>query len=150
MDRKAFIKTCGLTCLGGGLLSAIMEGCAGTKMVSGRIDGSDLVVRLQDFATGKGAAAGFKQYLIVHNDQLQFPICVYRHSAEEYSALWMRCPHQGAELQAFGDKLVCPAHGSEFSNTGIVKSGPADSNLRVFPCVAGQDQLTLSLKASTL
>ena len=150
MDRKTFIKTCGLTCLGGGLLSAVLDGCAGSKMINGPIDGSDIIVPLREFEDGKGASAGFKQYLIVHNDQLQFPICVYRHSASEYSALWMRCPHQGAELQAFGDKLVCPAHGSEFSSKGFVKTGPADNSLRTFPCVLKQDQLSISLKAPAL
>lgn len=38
----------------------------------------------------------------------------------KYHALWTGCTHQGTELQVFGDRLQCPAHGSEFANTGAV------------------------------
>jgi len=58
----------------------------------------------------------------------------------------MRCPHQGEELQVFGDRLECPAHGSEFNNKGIVQNGPADSNLRTFPVTIINNQLNISLK----
>jgi Rieske Fe-S protein len=58
----------------------------------------------------------------------------------------MRCPHQGAELQVFGDRLQCPAHGSEFNDKGVVKTGPADTNLRTFPVSINKDQLLISLK----
>jgi Rieske Fe-S protein len=57
----------------------------------------------------------------------------------------MQCTHQGAELQAFGDKLQCPAHGSEFSNRGQVESGPATAPLRTFPVSADNNELKISL-----
>ena len=59
----------------------------------------------------------------------------------------MQCTHQGAELQVFGDKLQCPAHGSEFTNKGIVQSGPAETKLRSFPVIIEANQLKISLKA---
>jgi Rieske Fe-S protein len=59
----------------------------------------------------------------------------------------MRCTHQGAELQVFGDKLQCPAHGSEFSSKGAVQNGPADNTLRTFPVTIEKNQLKISLKA---
>jgi nitrite reductase/ring-hydroxylating ferredoxin subunit len=77
---------------------------------------------------------------------LKFPVCVYRFSETSYTALYMRCPHQGAELQVFGDRLQCPAHGSEFDDKGVVKTGPADTNLRTFPVSINKDQLLISLK----
>ena len=88
-----------------------------------------------------------KKYIVVNNDILQYPICVYRFSEKEYSALWMRCTHQGTELQVFGDKLQCPAHGSEFNNMGAVQNGPADAMLRTFPITIEKNQLKISLKA---
>ena len=36
----------------------------------------------------------------------------------------MKCTHQGAELQASGDVLQCPAHGSEFNNQGTGNQWP--------------------------
>ena len=50
----------------------------------------------------------------------------------------MQCTHQGAELQASGDMLQCPAHGSEFNNKGTVTNGPADTDLRTFPVTVNQ------------
>ncbi|GAW87970.1 hypothetical protein FPS14_contig00001-0044 [Flavobacterium psychrophilum] len=58
----------------------------------------------------------------------------------------MKCTHQGAELQAFGDKLQCAAHGSEFNNKGIVESGPASSDLKKFPIIIENNTLKISLK----
>ena len=59
----------------------------------------------------------------------------------------MRCTHQGTELQASGDRLQCPAHGSEFDNKGTVKTGPADKALRSFPVTVSNNQLFIDLKA---
>jgi Rieske Fe-S protein len=58
----------------------------------------------------------------------------------------MRCTHQGTELQVYGDKLQCPAHGSEFGNKGELKNGPAATHLRSFPISIDNDQLKISLK----
>lgn len=147
MERKNFIKTCGYACLGMVGVPALLSSCVTSKIQSGQITDSDLIVPLTDFETGTSAKKEFKRYLIIHNDQLKYPICVYRFSADTYTALWMECSHLGAELQVFGDQLQCPAHGSEFSNKGTVKNGPADTSLRSFPIIIEQDQLKISLKA---
>ena len=96
----------------------------------------------------KGKNNEFKKYVIVQNEILQYPICVFRFSGNEYAALWMRCTHQGTELQVFGDKLQCPAHGSEFTSRGLVQNGPADMKLRSFPITIENNQLKISLKAA--
>jgi nitrite reductase/ring-hydroxylating ferredoxin subunit len=147
MDRKEFIKSCGMACISGGAMAMLLQSCSISKTLSGTINGSDLLVSLSDFETRTGSAIHYKKYLVVNNDQLKFPICIYRKDAENYSALWLQCPHQGAELQVFGDKLQCPAHGSEFSNKGIVTGGPANANLRAFPVTVENNQLKISLKA---
>jgi Rieske Fe-S protein len=148
MERKQFIKSCAFACLAGSALVSALEGCAGSKpasgaSISGTISGSELLVPLSSFAASDGK---FKKYVVVNHDSLQFPICVYRFSEKEYTALWMKCTHQGAELQVFGDKLQCPAHGSEFSNRGVVENAPADSNLRTFPITINPTQLRISLQ----
>lgn len=147
MDRKAFIKTCSMACIGGGAFTALLQSCGLTKTITGTISENDLLVALSDFETKAGNETHFKKYLIVNNDKLKFPICVYRHDAQNYTALWLQCTHQGAELQVFGDKLQCPAHGSEFNNKGDVTSGPADKDLRSFPITVVYNQLKISLKA---
>ena len=146
MDRKEFIKNCGFACVGGGALATLLQSCGVSKTLSGTIKDSDLMVALQDFETKAGNETHYKKYIIVNNDALKFPICLYRFDAKNYSALWLQCAHQGAELQVFGDKLQCPAHGSEYDNKGNVTNGPADKNLRSFPVSIDGNNLKISLK----
>ena len=143
MERKEFIKSCGFACLGGLLLTSVFEGCASSKMVTGTIENADLVVPESSFAI---ANSSFKKYIVVQHDSLKYPVCVYRFGPTEYTALLMRCTHQGAELQVFGDRLECPAHGSQFDDKGQVKNGPADTNLRTFPVTIQNNTIHISLK----
>ena len=129
--------------MGGMLLGPLLEGCSSTKMIPGTIAGSDLVLPTTAFLTRSGK---YRAYVVVGNEQLRFPICLYRFGDELYSAVLMRCTHQGAELQVFGDRLQCPAHGSEFDDHGVVKTGPATTNLRTFPVTIQNNQINISLK----
>ncbi len=147
MDRKTFIKSCGMVCLSGTSFMSLLQSCGSIHLVKGNIEGDDLVIPVQDFELKKGEEIRYKKYLVVEQEILQYPICVYRFSEHEYSALWMRCTHQGTELQVFGDKLLCPAHGSEFDAKGGVQNGPADKTLRTFPVRFQDGLLKISLKA---
>lgn len=146
MDRKDFIKACGFACMGSIGMGTALQGCNVTKQLGGKIFGDDLVIPVSGFETKNGNNTYFKKYIVVHNDILQYPICVYRFDEHTYSALWMRCTHQGTELQVFGDRLQCPAHGSEFNNKGMVQNGPADNKLRTFPVTVENNQIKISLK----
>src|ERR1700744_1556003 len=130
MERKDFLKTCGFACLSGSVFASLLESCGTNKIISGTIDHSDLVIPVSAFQQG---TSSFKKYVVVQHEQMKYPVCVYRSDNNQYTALFMRCTHQGAELQVFGDRLECPAHGSQFSNKGTVKNRPADTDLRKFP-----------------
>ena len=143
MERKDFLKTCGFACLSGSVFASLLESCGTNKIISGTIDHSDLVIPVSAFQQG---TSSFKKYVVVQHEQMKYPVCVYRSDNNQYTALFMRCTHQGAELQVFGDRLECPAHGSQFSNKGVVQNGPADTNLRTFPVTIQNDQLHISLK----
>lgn len=136
-----------MACIGGGAMVALLQSCGISKTLTGTINDSDLLVALSDFETKAGNEIHYKKYVIVNNDTLKFPICVYRQDAQNYTALWMQCTHQGAELQVFGDKLQCPAHGSEFNSKGAVTNSPASQSLRSFPVTILNNQLKISLKA---
>ena len=146
MDRKEFIRTCGFACVGIAGFGLLLESCNTSKMITGNISGSDLLFPVSDFEFMKDHERKFKKYLVVHNEKMQFPVCVFRFDENNYSALLMRCTHQGAELQVFGDKLQCPAHGSEFDNKGNVQNSPADKNLRTFPVTIENNNVKISLK----
>ena len=146
MNRKQFLKTCGVGCLGGVFGVSLLQSCSASQVTSKPIKGSDLIVPISDFEIKNNAKTEYKKYIIVQNETLTHPICVYRFSATDYSALFMSCTHQRAELQVFGDKLQCAAHGSEFSNKGVVESGPANTDLRKFPVSIENTILKISLK----
>jgi Rieske Fe-S protein len=146
MDRKAFIKSCGFACVGGGAMATLLQSCGISKTLTGTIQEDNLLVAVSDFETKAGKETYFKKYIVINNDTLKYPICLYRIDAQTYKALWLSCPHQGAELQVFGNKLQCPAHGSEFDNKGTVTNGPADKSLRQFPVMIDGSNLKISLK----
>ena len=47
-------------------------------------------------------------------------------------ALDSLCTHQGCTVDWAGSEFACPCHGSKFSPTGEVTSGPADSPLSTY------------------
>lgn len=142
MDRRDFIKKGCIACSSLGLLSAVLAGCAPVRYTSGKLVENGLLVDPAEFSS-KG---GPRSYLIVRHEDLQYPICVYRLGEQEYSALLMKCTHQGAELQVAGDQLVCPAHGSEFDKRGKLMQAPASSDLRSFPVTVLNNQLFIDLR----
>lgn len=146
MHRKQFIKHCGFACAGATIGMLLLDGCASSKTVTGKIVDTDLVISTEKFLSKKSAQPTYRKYIIATHDQLRYPIYVYRFSGNEYFATLMQCTHQGAELQAFGDRLQCPAHNSEFNYKGEVLNGPANESLRSFPVVIQNNLLKISLK----
>lgn len=142
MNRKQFLKTCGLACIGS-LAATSLQGCATSKLEDSVIESDNLVVPVANFGND---ILGYKRFIVLNNNLLKFPICVFRHAPNDFSALWMQCSHMGAELRVFGDTLQCPAHGSEFNNKGGVRTGPADNALRTFPVVVANGVIKISLK----
>jgi Rieske Fe-S protein len=147
MNRKDFIKTCGFACLGTSTLGILLQSCTGSKVVMGQINGDNIVVPLTQFEQVKGNVKSYRKFLVIQNDLLKYPIYVYRFSENEFTALYMQCTHQGNELTAYGDKLVCSAHGSEFDNKGNVTNSPAEKPLKSFLTLLDSQNLIISLKA---
>jgi Rieske Fe-S protein len=146
MQRRDFIRTTCISCLAGSVSLSIFEGCGAVKIVKASIVGSDLFIPLSDFQANNGDRNQFEKYVIARNEMLQYPICIYRIGDNQYTALWMKCSHQGSELQAFGERLECPAHGSTFDNKGTVLHGPAADRLKSFPIIIENNQLKISLR----
>lgn len=146
MTRKDFIVNTCTACLSVTAVGSLLSSCGGTHYISGNIVTDGLTVNKSDFLISGKTNRAYRSFIIVRNESLQYPVCIYRFSEHEYSALWMRCTHQGSELQASGDSLQCPAHGSEFNNRGAVVNGPADNNLRSFPVRVGEQDIFIDLR----
>lgn len=147
MDRRKFIKNSCAACIAATGAAVALSSCQSAKYISGTLGKDGLTIGAEEFITKQNGKTIYRPFIIVRNEALQYPVCVYRFSEKAYSALWMKCTHQGAELQVSGDYLQCTAHGSEFDNKGTVKNGPADRNLRNFPVTVLQDQLFIDLRA---
>jgi len=147
MNRKDFIINSCAACLSVTAVSSLFTSCVATKYIKGDLGKDGLTISKDEFKVKEKGNTAHRSFIIIRNDALQYPVCVYRFSENEYSALWMRCTHQGTELQASGDYLHCTAHGSEFNNKGIVKTGPADKSLRSFPVTVSNNQLFIDLRA---
>lgn len=145
MERRNFIKQCGvlsISCLG---LSLLTEGCTGTHYVQGTVNNNRLQINRSDLIIVKENKTTFRKYIIVKFDGSDYPIILYRFSENNFSALLLRCTHQNNELNVNGDLLTCSAHGSEFSNKGEIVQGPAEQKLRSFPVTSDENNIYIQL-----
>lgn len=145
MERKVFIKTCSYSCFGLMGAAFFLEGCSGPKYLNAELEDEFLLVPLSAFEFEKKQEKKFRKYIVAYNTRLKYPISIFRLSDTEYRALLMRCTHKGTELQVYGDRLQCPAHGSEFSQNGEVQNGPAEVPLRIFPVHVGGTLLKIDM-----
>jgi nitrite reductase/ring-hydroxylating ferredoxin subunit len=146
MNRKEFIRNGCIACMGMAIGASVLQSCVGTKYTKGTRNENGILIDTKDFLTDKNTE---RPYIIVRHDDLQYPVCVYNLGNGQYSALLMRCTHQGVELQASGDQLTCAAHGSEFDKWGKVTQSPAKEPLRTFPVTVTNGQLLIDLRKQT-
>ncbi|TNE54485.1 MAG: Rieske (2Fe-2S) protein [Bacteroidetes bacterium] len=145
MKRQEFIKSCGLICAGSLLLPMGISSCAGSRIVQGELRENELVLPLSTFERKKKDQIEHREFVIAQHPELKYPVCIYRNTEDKYQAFLLRCTHQGAELQVFGDKMVCPAHGSEFNRQGEVENGPAFNDLKSFETRKQNEELWIKL-----
>lgn len=146
MNRRQFVHLSCAACGGIPVASLVFASCQPIHYVTGTLTQDGILLSPVEFLDPAEKGAVYRKYIIVRNEQLEYPICLYRLSETEYSALLMQCTHQGTELQAGGDRLHCPAHGSEYDQKGIVRQGPSEINLRKFAVEADNRGILIHLK----
>lgn len=145
MNRRKFISNTCAACVSGAVLSNFLSACSGTHYVTGTLEPKGISIPVSEFVFIQKEKQVTREFIVLHHDQLEFPIYVYRINENEYSALWMKCTHQGSELNAGGDHLYCSSHGSEFDKRGNVIHGPAEKNLRSFPTTIQNEKIIIEL-----
>ena len=143
MNRRNFLTKSCLACASATAFVSLLQSCAATRYISGDLGKDGVSIRKNDFKSENGS---FSSFVVIRNEALLFPLCVFRLQDDSYSALWMKCTHQGAVLQASGDVLQCTAHGSEFNNKGEVIQGPAALPLRAFPVIVKGEEIFIDLR----
>jgi cytochrome b6-f complex iron-sulfur subunit len=137
MNRKDFIKTCGLVSVGATTLSVLMDSCKTIFYAPNIISGNRIVIKRSDLAQTNST--------VIKNNMLQAPIYLTKLNEQEYSAVLMYCTHKGCELNPAGNNLICPCHGSEFSTTGKVLNPPADKDLQHYSVTSDNENIYIQL-----
>ncbi len=146
MDRIEFIKNCGLFCLGSAVMATSMQSCSSTNyFAKSSLIQNQIVIAKSEFQSVQNEKIVERKYVLVRNEKFNYPIGLYKLSEENYSALLLQCTHKGCELRPSGSFLVCPCHGSEFSNTGIVQNPPAEQNLQTFKISTDDENIYIQI-----
>ncbi len=142
MNRREFLDrtrglTAGAAACGAGLS---LTGCIGFHYVNTTVSGNRLMVRAQDFGGGR--------FALVEAPVLPLPLYLYRADDGSFSAVSTRCMHRGCQVEPVAEHLVCPCHGSEYSNTGDVLKGPTQLPLRRYPVSVEADNIVIDLSGA--
>lgn len=111
LDRREFLLVCGAACV------PLLGACAHVQYLSATPSDGRLAITKISLAA--------VPFAFVKLDASEFPIFVSRApSTGEYAAVLTRCMHRGCQVEPIDGHLVCPCHGSEYSNTGQILQGP--------------------------
>ena len=132
MERRKFIINCCYTAVGLPLLGSILQSCGAIYYASVVNETNRLVVKKSAFLKIKKEKVTNREFVMVKTETMDFPICLYKIDNNNYAASLLRCTHRNCELNVGGGIYSCPCHGSEFSITGEVLEGPAESDLTTF------------------
>jgi len=117
-SRRAFLQRAGAVA---GLLPCslpLLAACARFNVVYSGVEGTRLTVARESL--------GDSAFALVEAPGLTFPIYLYRHDSDHYSAVLTRCMHRGCQVEPADGHLVCPCHGSEYDNEGGILKGPTE------------------------
>lgn len=132
LGRRAVLRGLVLSC-GAGVLAACGGGSTGTEAAAPAPAGS----------APPGGGGGLRASLGTLSDipvggavEATAPdgtkVLLTQPSAGEVVAFSAVCPHEGCSVLPDTGKLTCPCHGSQFSLSGEVTRGPAQSGLQPF------------------
>lgn len=148
MQRRNFIRTSCLACLGGGAVTTVLQSCSSTHYAQQvQLQQNSLVLKKSEFVEIKKGqnTPKMRNVVVAKYEKLAFPIALFRLAEDQYSAVYLECTHQGNEVQPNGEYLVCEGHGSEFDNKGNVTQGPAEDPLRTFQVKLDKDNIYILL-----
>ncbi|HUH29687.1 ubiquinol-cytochrome c reductase iron-sulfur subunit [Gelidibacter sp.] len=145
MNRKKFLKTCGVVLVGLPFASTLLTSCESIYYATSSIKNNSLIVPLSEFEIVKKNTTTYRTFVLVKTSTEDFPICLYKSGANDYTAALMKCTHRGCELNVGGGIYSCPCHGSEFDTKGGVLEGPADQDLKTYKTTIQNENIYIEL-----
>ena len=140
IDRRRFFATCAA---GACALTASASGCA--SLAARPVTAVNGVVRLSlaehpELQSPQGVVK------ILPSDQRD-PLFVLALGDERVAVLSPVCTHRGCTVEAQGEHLVCPCHGSTYDRSGAVLRGPAERPLRRYGTRSSGGYLEIDLRS---
>ncbi|MCX7546603.1 Rieske (2Fe-2S) protein [Xanthomarina sp. F1114] len=145
MNRKKFIKTCGIAFVGLPFASALLTSCESIYYATNSIQNNKIIVPLSEFEIPKKNSTAYRNFVMVKTSNQDFPICLYKTGENQYTASLMKCTHRGCELNVGGGIYSCPCHGSEFDTKGGLLEGPADQDLKTFKTLIKNENIHIEI-----
>lgn len=143
MERRKFIKNCCFTAIGLPVMAAVLESCSAIYYAKTNRKDNQLLISKSEFLKDDGQKS--RPFVLVKADESEFPICIYKAEKDRFVASLLRCTHQSCELNVGGGIYSCPCHGSEFSMTGKLLEGPAETDLKTFKIDTDNDTIYITL-----
>ena len=137
MDRKDFLIKSGGLCLAALGFGSLLQSCKSAYYAPFAHTGNQITL--------KKAELSERSFVLIKTEKFNEPIYLSKIAEDNYSALLMYCTHKGCELNPAGNLLVCPCHGSEFTNTGKVLEGPAEKDLHKFNVISDNENIYIQL-----
>jgi len=131
---------------------SVCAGVLGTAALS-TLNINDLLARAGDYTTkdleGISKVINLSDYPdLDHNGgytMITSKVILIRASSKSFRALNVKCPHKGCDVEYDGKSFTCPCHGSEFTGTGKVTSGPATKNLSSYKTTYNEEDGTVTI-----
>lgn len=130
--RSLFAGVCAVVALGGTQVPAAANASV-KKLPNGRLS-----VKLADLPA-LSAVGGAMRIGSIKG----VPVGIARIGTNKYTAINLRCPHQGITVTKTDSGWMCPAHNSEFESDGDLVLGPATTALAKVPIKVSRGVATI-------
>ena len=112
--------------------------------------GSEIIRRSISFPAPEevfpvGTEFASARFALVDVPGLPLPLYVYKDEKEGFSAVSTRCMHRGCQVEPVDGHLVCPCHGSEYTNQGEVMKGPTLLPLQRYAVTADEESVVITI-----
>lgn len=139
MNRRRFLQkietvSAAALCGAAGLS---LSGCIGFHYVNATVRGNRVSIARREFERAR--------FALVDVPGVPLPIYVYRDDKGGFSAVSTRCMHRGCQVEPVDAHLVCPCHGSEYTNQGEVLRGPTLLPLQRYEVAVEDESVVITL-----